>query len=117
TAAFELPEHLRNIPLGGPPRAPPPPEPPPPGPPADASPPAGAPALPSLEEYVRVGVDLGATTPDRVDAVLAQARWTRATWSAVDQAYRARLAREPALQTAFQAALAAERARRAPTRR
>ena len=71
------------------------------------------PSLPLLEEYVRIGVDLGSIPPERVDAYLAQARWTRATWASVDQMYRARFAREPDLQAAFQNALAHERARRA----
>lgn len=71
------------------------------------------PTLPPLEEYVRIGVDLGSIPADRVDAYLAQARWTRANWSSVDQMYRARFAREPELQAAFQNALARERARRA----
>lgn len=60
-----------------------------------------------------MGVDLATTMPEQVEATLARARWTRANWAQIDQAYRERFAREPALRQAFQTALAGERARRA----
>lgn len=123
--ALDIPEHIKNMPIGirqpsppaGTPAAPPPLASTAPLPVA-ATPPTSPskPGMPPLEEYVRMGVLLGATPADRVDAVLAQNRWTRETWAVVDHVYRGRLAADPALQAHFQAALAAARAHRGGAR-
>jgi len=60
-----------------------------------------------------MGVDLATTPADQVEAALARANWTRGDWAHIDQAYRDRIAKEPAVRQAFQTALNQERARRA----